>query len=799
MTVPSQYTSSISPLPDRRSINHSIHNESGLLPSITVKDNDLPLRSSSSSNFTSSSRAQDDSSESVEASVKRSLSDPKSVHPRSRDKRSSKQSKSRPMSMIQTSERDSVSSWVMGDKRNRSGSIPSDISDDSRRSSGIGDSFRSINSDSGAVQGLKASGSYSEMHSVQRLKKRFESGGEYHSDSSSSLASSTQNDNTKPVSRSNSNKRSNPDFTEHQHTIHEEEEHLLTKTRNIHIDSDSDDEMFPDDSSVGDSSRTLHGDGSVKSDSLCMKADSITETLVVKSCEKCSQLNRTDDIGLLTNMNTSEQSCPSTDLSNRVDAGTLCEKAVSSDIGTCTHDEDSFVEVGVQCETHKTIMRSVSSQCGDFVQLSGVCASESDTDNATQQHLKLFYTEDKVDSVNNNASPSLEPVEDSLAHSMPENTLGDLKKSSQMQQGISKSLSDDNISLLREGQAPAGDIRCIHNRSQSDEPRKLNRSTSNSPKHSMAQESPGMKALMALSENLESSLNQRTSSGGNKPTISGMQNNGSAQQSRSGSPSSESLRKVALINNSSPLLTRRNAGENDATTPTNEELPDKQSIMRSKSELPPQTPSPMLIKKSNSEQNMYQSNNKRYTWHDFDSKSLLQKIQNAKNGSGDRNFESVPEEESRPFERTFSKSTEQLNSPKKQKSFKKSILKKFTTADSRIVERDESSVTSSSDTSMDSKQTKKQLEKDRKEEKKRMKVCLHCRNFYGFSDLKHLIEKEKYLCFFIFTNFCQKNYTFNELHVFNITLINLVGISDFSNLFVQKSCASALIFFPIFK
>ena len=717
MTVPTQYPPSMSPLPDRNPMNNSMLSENGLLPSITVKDNnDLPLRSSSSSNFTSSSRAQDDSSESVEASVKRSLSDPKSsVHPRSRDKRSSKQSKSRPMSMIQTSERDPVSSWVMGDKRNRSGSIPSDISDDSRRSSGIGDSFRSINSDSGTVQGLKASGSYSEMHSVQRLKKRFETGGEYHSDSSSSLASSTHNDNTKPVSRSNSNKRSNPDFTEHQHTIHEEEEHLLTKTRNIPIScDDSDDEMFRDDSSVGDSSRTLHGDGSIKSDTLSMKIDSITQTQMVDSCEKCSQLNKTNDsdVALLTNTTGSY----STDLIDRTDAETLCVKVVSSDVGTCTHDVDSFVDVAVQCET---LMNSVSSQCGDFLHLSGVCASESDTDKTTQQHLKLFYTEDNVDGTSSSrASPSLTPMMDSLTHSMPENAFSDSKKSSESTSGVLKSHSDDDIPLLREGQT--GEVRCIHNRSQSDEPRNLTRTTSSSPKHSTAQESPGMKALLALSENLESSLNQRTSSVGNKPTIS---NNGSAQQSRSGSPSSDSLRKVALINNSSPLLTRRNAGENDATTPTNEAANEKQSIMRSKSELPAQSSSPNPIKKSNSEQNMYQSDKKRYTWHEFDSKSLLQGIQNAKNGSSERNIESVPEKESRPFEKTFSKSTEQLNSPRKQKSFKKTILKKFTTTDSRIVERDENSVTSSSDTSMDSKQLKKQLEKDRKEEKKRMKVC----------------------------------------------------------------------------
>jgi len=697
LSVPSAYTPSMSPLP-MRTMNNSISDENGLLPPIVVKDEDLPLRSSSSSNFTSSVRGREESSDPTDASVQRSLSDPKtSVHPRSRDKRMAKTTKARPYSMIQTSERDQVSSWVFNDKRNRSGSIPSDISDDSRRSSGIGDSFRSINSDTGPqIHRDGKSSSYTEMQSVQKLKKRFETGGEYHSDSSSSLASSTQNDPTKPVSRSNSNKRSNPDFTEQQHTIHEEEEQP-NKTRvqlddsesEAEIDEEEDEEIFR--SEEGDTTRTLNGE-TVPLREIPIVIESCTQTEACEepyselyndttfSCEKCS--SRT----------TKEQYSSNTDLVSTIDAETSFEIDISDKI-----------EIGVQCGEKKTLTRSVSSQCGDFVQLTGVCEEETDTDTLRRNN-KLFYTADETDGVRSHTlpTPNQTPMMDALTQSLPEYSMNNLKNESP--RGILKSLSDANIpSLLRDGQAPQGDVRVIHNRSQSDEPRK-GQSSGSSPKHSTVEESPGMRALMALSENLEELNQQRTSSAGSKPKTS-------VQQQNSASPS---LRKTAIVNSSPQLKPKTFESVDD----------EKQVILRSNSSITPSqswSSSPKQMTKSLSEQNMY--THKRNTWHES-------MFQHNKNSSADRTISPVLEEDPKSgMERTFSKSTEQLNSPRKQKSFKKTLLKKF--SDARLIEREQPQqvassddhVTSSvSDTSMDSKQMKKQMEKEKKEEKKRLKM-----------------------------------------------------------------------------
>ena len=672
---------------DRRALRGSMGDENVL--SITVKEDELPLRSSSSSNFTSSTRTHDDPNDLTDPSVKRSLSDPKtSIHQRTRETRSAKSTKSRPFSMIQTSERDCP--WVFtDDKRNRSGSIPSDISDDSRRSSGIGDSFRSINSDGGGqIQRDGKSGSLSEVHSVQRLKKRFESGVEYHSDSSSSLASnSTHNDNN-PVSRSNSNKRSNPDFTEQQHTIHEEEEHsLCNKSRAASNfvskledrDSDSEEEIFPSDGA--DTSRTLQGEDECDGKNFLL-VDNSTQT---DSYEKCR-------------VSTCEKYCSNTDLISRIDAETDYDHIEWINVGTSMHNDSPSVSIGVQCE-NQTLIRSVSSQCGDFIHLNGACENESSTD---MRSCKIFYTADESnETLKREASPHT-PIMDALTRSLPEQSLSDMKENENESRGILKALSDAHLPKLSEI-GKTVEVKVIHSRSQSDEPR---RADNNSPKHYVAEESPGMKALMALSENLEELNQQRTSS--NSSSKSSMQQ---VHHVEASSPAL--LRKTAIIN-SSPQLMRR--------TSPNEMSEEKQVVLRSNSaNNQVWSSSPKQITKSISEHDMY--GNKRNTWHEFDSKKLLQGMHDAKYGKSERAISPVPEE-SLKIERTFSKSTEQLNSPRKPKSFKKTLLKKF--SDANVVDREENSSihTSSSDTSMDSKQAKKQMEKEKKEEKKRLKVCL---------------------------------------------------------------------------
>lgn len=710
---------------ERRGLRSSIGDDNAP-SSLAVKEDELPLRSASSSNFhTSSIRTHDDPNDPTNSSVKRSLSDPKtSIHPRTREKRSTKSTKSRPISMIQTSERDA--SWVFTeDKRNRSGSIPSDISDDSRRSSGIGDSFRSINSDGG---GQVPRDGKSEVHSVQRLKKRFETGGEYHSDSSSSLASnSTHNDNN-PVSRSNSNKRSNPDFTEQQHTIHEEEEHsVCNKSRTTannfvsklnnkdgsggHSDSEEE-EIFPSDGA--DTSRTLHG-----GDDEC---DGKNSRLVDHSTQT--------DMYDKNSVSTSDKYCSNTDLISRADAETDYEHVEWVNAGTSMRDDSTSVSVGIQCE-NETLIRSVSSQCGDFIHLNGVSDNnESSTDLITN---KLFYTEDDSNnSTFSSKSTTPTPMMDALTSSLPERSISDMKSSENQNEkrGILKSLSDAHIPKLKENSGVSGktvDVKVIHSRSQSDEPKRVD---GNSPKHSVAEESPGMKALMALSENLEELNQQRTSSTGSKTT--------SKHTADGTSPGL--LRKAAMIN-SSPQLMRR-------TSPNESTPKEKQVVLRSNSTNSGQvwSSSPKQITKSVSEHDMYGS--KRNTWHEFDSKKLLQGMHDARFGKSERAISPVPEEGPK-LERTFSKSTEQLHTPRKQKSFKKTILKKFAGADVKSVDREEnvSIHTSSSDTSMDSKQVKRQMEKEKKEEKKRLKVCPHN---YSLLRLRQLLA---YYSFIIGYNF----------------------------------------------
>ena len=113
----------------------------------------------------------------LESHVKRSFSDPKAgINYSGRDRSSTKQKgRPRPKSLVNISDHD-VATWVANtgltnENRNQSGSHSSDISDDSQRSSGIGDSFRSINSD------VVSPYANCEVSKVAQLKARFESNG----------------------------------------------------------------------------------------------------------------------------------------------------------------------------------------------------------------------------------------------------------------------------------------------------------------------------------------------------------------------------------------------------------------------------------------------------------------------------------------------------------------------------------------------------------------------------------------------------------------------------------------------
>lgn len=246
----------MSPIADRRSVISTDDNR--LDPASVNKDD---LRSRSTEAVTRSYHKPEDVIS--DSHVKRSFSDPKagisySVRERSSSKQKGRQ---RPKSLVNISDHD-IATWVLtNENRNQSGSITSDISDDSQRSSGIGDSFRSINSEGGLIMTFS---NMPEMSKVAQLKARFENQGSDSpvgtegSDSSVSTPSVLGFVETSPALAS-TRRISPPDYMDEHLTIKEEEEQSthnnIDRTTSM-LSSIADSENTENDSS--ESLRTLN-------------------------------------------------------------------------------------------------------------------------------------------------------------------------------------------------------------------------------------------------------------------------------------------------------------------------------------------------------------------------------------------------------------------------------------------------------------------------------------------------------------------------------------------------------------
>lgn len=742
----------MSPVPDDRSVNRS---DSSLFRNMT-------LRSNSTSNFADPLHKLEKLTEIKDSSVKRSLSDPKSsVNPKLRGNHV-KMPKSRPMSLVQTSDRDVDAPWMFTNEkpRPRSGSIPSDISDDSRRSSGIGDSFRSINSDGGVTNSAK--GSYAEISNVQKLKARFENG-EYQSDSSSSLTSNgvTETTSTAPVSRSNSNRKSNSvDYMDQHCTIEEEEEQLANHALFASLNSDRDEDDELSSTHEGDSSRTLNEENeegpyqnfnSLNKVLSRLLLDSTTQTepielsrysfdtrdigvqcvcpdIQITTCNGTS-LENLANTGQLSVVTYDEKSCSNSDLRTALqNAETQCdvtelELENTSSLAKDFTDNVTNFPISTSCDhdaDKKPLTKSVSSQCGDFIYLQDGCIGESVTEICSPRNEKN-PTDDKNDCVTVSSNNVLQ-VTTTLSQSTP--MLDMLVGSSENKHfyspanghsSLSKSYSEANLPQMKEYDNNKAGVKILHSRSQSDEPKPLaNIELQKTTDSETNFDSPGMRALISLSESLESSLIRRSATTGSRTDP--------ATNREVATSASPSLRKATMLKNSPAVLRKISSDEQTVKIPL-----ELKGAVSSSSSGSGGGGSPKVLMR---EQKNPKEDTKRFTWHDFDSVAALERIQSTKYGvtkgqGRDSSFSPISEEP-RIVERTFSKSTEYLNSssPKKQKSFKKSFLKKF--SDSRIIEQNESSSLSASvDANLDTKHLKKQQEKEKKEEKKRLKVHAH--------------------------------------------------------------------------
>ncbi|XP_057304521.1 uncharacterized protein LOC130641651 isoform X3 [Hydractinia symbiolongicarpus] len=684
-----QYVQDISPSPDRRSMTvvgedpRTFSTQEGQ-PAIVVTDD---LRSRSSVAITDHSRHQSIPATN-EVAVKRSLSDPKSG-PWNRDKKN----RSRPISLV--SDRDTAS-WVLNnEERNRSGSIPSDISEG--RSSGIGDSFRSINSD-GAVQlsrdsglSMKAFNSYTEVSSVAKLKARFESDCHSPTEESSNSSISTTSPlavgseaistsqcstttTTTPVAR----RTTPPDFMEHHSTIQEEEEQSSNNscdkiTEPVPFTFDIEDDSCESLMTSNDGSSTIQPSSQ---DSPYENIDHIKQSIInVSMTDKLSN----------SKIKYFEDFCVQCDLSH----DKIEEVVEEIKVNASTQSEDSIherdvIHTAIQCDS--CLLCDVSTQCGDFIHLSGTC--DSDTEDGEIHPVKVpFMSETAI-------RPSSAPP--TYIHTP---MLDMLTGKKQPRSILKHSFSDLNLTTVHD--YPNDDINVIHSRSRSDEPQTTKRHRNSTP----AYEFPGMKALQTLSESLESSLRRQTT-GEKSTTVKSYDESSNLQNASNTSCISQkstppSLRKVALINSSSPVQLRT----------TNASRFDQASMARTNSDVS-HTLVPLRDHSTKKK-----SENKRNTWHDFDSVALLERIEQTKYGpEGRTGHEANSPMSNSTVKKSMSKSTECLNAPKKQMSFKKTLLKKFSTAN--VFERQDGGSSSSHDDSVEEKMTKKQLEKERKRMKK---------------------------------------------------------------------------------
>jgi len=759
LNTPSNFTPNLSPAMDRRSMTlntmERLNSSTESQPSIVVTD-DMNIRNRSTIPRVSSQKQIN----TPEAIVKRSLSDPKNTWSRDPIARP----KPRPVSLIATSDHDTAS-WVLkNEKRERSGSIPSDISNDSRRSSGIGDSFRSINSDGASApsKDIPVFGSFSESSNVAQLKARFETRCQSPSTeegSNSSISSTSLPTVSSDTVIQSNNRRATPPEYDQPSTIHEEEEqssnHSYDKiselstprpekqqsseTSNDSLKTLNESEFivptnvipnrsnradyenienfkFPETTSNINSSSTqtdyfvpfVDNDITISSEmkefseigiqcnnesNFFYKPNKELEShLLHRSDAVCYDLDDTvvigdQDININKNENTSlpeSQPCV-VNTTEMTDVGTQSENYILTDIST-------------QCDvTNINPNIDASTQCGDFIQLTG----QADIEPTNLERSSSFPSK-------SSSMSSSTPMLDMLTNnSLPRQKVH--SNNHHKPRGILKhSHSEVNLPLLK-------NIDTIyHERSRSDEPRhqtSLPSSPKSKQRNSAAIESfdsPGMRALQTLSESLESSLQHRTASVGSKP-----------------GNRSPSLRRLVLSptgSNGSPLPQRKTAptSPTSLTVNTNTELSDNEDDRR-------------VLVRAQSESNFPScSDSKRYTWHNFDSVEALERIQKTKHSvEGSPSTQADPP---RKFDKAMSKSTNQINmptSPRKQRSFKKALLKKFTDARNsdknpkfdRTMSANDSKTSQSPQSSPDCiKQEKKLKEKERKKIKKEQKI-----------------------------------------------------------------------------
>lgn len=764
----------VSPMPERRSITEDPPQS----PSIVVTGDVMHLRSRSSVAISSDrSCSLKSEQQAYEALVKRSLSDPKPTS-WSQDKRP----RSRPMSLISTSDRDTAS-WVLtNDKRHRSGSIPSDISEDSRRSSGIGDSFRSINSDGAVpirenVHALDSFASYPEVSNVMKLKAKFETSdgpdGQSTEGSNSSISTASVTGFSESLSTSqcatsttagtagNIRRTTPPDFMENHSTIHEEEEQLSNNSYDKITDPNIPQVAVSEassDSILTSSTLQLVNIEDSPYENLDLIRNSIKKS---NTSTLTPDAKKSEERGIQCKLSHENISILNDELA--IDNEILSDNEIQLEIPLVTTDEvftdlneeikkldaetqcelDSnieFKEIAIQCQViHTCDTNNASTQCGDFIHLSGV--GESDTDNmdgASSHKIRARPSSappSPSDSINSYNTPMLSMLNSSL-------------QTIKQPRGILKhSYSEANIPHVQY-QELRPQLRIAHSRSRSDEPKQTLLPTS-SPKQkhrnsTSTYEFPGMRALQTLSESLESSLNHRRNSANNSSrSVDKVDDKSDNNNSRPTSPNSNkatspSLHKVALLNSPSRLRKQENVLVNGKQEPSREVTSEQNGqneysvsenrpvLLRTTSELTASSLKHVVLRNSSSELDKHDG--KRNTWHDFDSVAALKNIERTKYGPEGRsqsNLVSSSNMNSNIINRTHSQSTEQLQRPRKQPSLKKSILKKFSSAN--VLELDDSVGSNKSfkkqvkEEKARQKKEKKLKDKEKKEDKKREK------------------------------------------------------------------------------
>ena len=724
-------------------------------PSIVVTD-DMNLRQPYP-------RASSEKQENVsEVFVKRSLSDPKTPWNRS----ASRDVKPRPVSLIVSTDQDTAS-WVLkNEKRERSGSIPSDISNDSRRSSGIGDSFRSINSDSALPNkdigiSIPPYTSYQEVSNVAKLKARFEI---------QTFQSPTVEENNSPLSATSGNLTStdtsslaNRRTTTSDHcTIQEEEEQSSNYN---HEKFNTIESQRSDDSS--ESLRTISNDPSNVDRNKSKNVSSTYGSIgYIDEQIKTHNESTTQTESFIIFEESDMQASSETRTFNETGTQCDCNSELSVNIGTVeqhsnielldnqitdsvnysnisTQYENLLLEqlsVSTQCENCRELQRHTSTQCGDFIQLTGSFDKideniDKDLVKAPLEHTVSDPGKNNLDK-NSTDLRSLTPMLDMLSNFV--NSGIDKNSNPEKLRGILKhSFSEMNLTKLTDRRNEG------HERSRSDEVRQY--SLPGSPKNrnsALAYDSPGMRALKTLSESLEFKIQHRSSSPPPKTNVNSTADNNRqfiASRHNTGSKS-PSLRRIALLNPGSSPSVNHKTTHPQTSSPENTELntsDKKANISRAKSE------SNVLSKEEN----------KRYTWH-FDSTDALERIQETKYGQKTSDSSETARADYSKLDKNVSQSSYQLNSdisPKKQRSFKKALLKKFTPEGRNPEKKLNRSVSSAlySDSSVsdsntsNEKMSKKQVEKAKKKQK--VTSCNFSLRDHSFSTYAKFSEKLTFL------------------------------------------------------